>query len=128
MFGIGTTEFIVIALVLLIFVGPKHLPELLARASQIIRQVQNASRDLRNQIDVEIRDISNAKDEISKEMVDNANRIYGAIEDVDDEVTDFKEELKKTGQELENEIEKDNSLNKNNVKNIRDLTTQNNKI
>ncbi len=36
MFGIGWSEFVLIALVLLIFVGPKHLPSVLKKAGMVI--------------------------------------------------------------------------------------------
>ncbi len=57
MFGIGWTEFIVIALVLLIFVGPQHLPGVLRKMGLIINELKNASRELRNQINEEVRDL-----------------------------------------------------------------------
>ncbi|MBN2803698.1 MAG: twin-arginine translocase TatA/TatE family subunit [Deltaproteobacteria bacterium] len=107
MFGIGTTEFIVIAIVLLIFAGPKQLPGLLHKAAEIIKQLQNTSRDLRNQIDEELKDISKTKSEIDKELIENANRIYGAIEEADDELRDLKDDLKSTKNEINGELEKD---------------------
>ncbi len=57
MFGIGWTEFVLVALVLLIFVGPKHLPGMLKKFVEIIGELKSASREFRNQIEEEIGDI-----------------------------------------------------------------------
>ncbi len=57
MSGIGAIEFIVIAIVLLVFVGPKHMPVMLRKLGRIIGDLRNASRDLRNQFQTEIADI-----------------------------------------------------------------------
>jgi Tat protein translocase TatB subunit len=56
-FGIGWTEFVLVALVLLIFVGPKHLPGMLKKFVEIIGELKSASREFRNQIEEEIGDV-----------------------------------------------------------------------
>jgi Tat protein translocase TatB subunit len=99
MFGIGMTEFIVIAFFLLIFVGPKHLPDLISKVTYVIRQMQNASRDLRNQIDIELADINKTKSDIEQSLIKNADRLYGVVEETTDEIKEIKDDLKKTGHE-----------------------------
>ena len=56
MFGIGWTEAIFIVLILLVFVGPKHLPGMMRKLGRIVSELQSASRELRTQIDLETRD------------------------------------------------------------------------
>jgi sec-independent protein translocase protein TatB len=56
-FGIGWTEFIVIAFVLLIFVGPRQLPSMFRKLGQIISELRSASQELRNQVSSEVREI-----------------------------------------------------------------------
>ena len=52
MFGIGWSEFVLIALVLLIFVGPRHLPAVLKKAGMVIGELK-----LQHQVSEEVRDI-----------------------------------------------------------------------
>ncbi|MCU0664963.1 MAG: twin-arginine translocase TatA/TatE family subunit [Myxococcota bacterium] len=53
MFDIGGLEFIVIAIVVLIFAGPKQLPEMMRKLGRIAAELRSASRDLRTQIEKE---------------------------------------------------------------------------
>lgn len=53
MFGIGWTEAIFIALIVLLFVGPKHMPGLLRKLGRVTAELRAASRELRNQIEIE---------------------------------------------------------------------------
>ncbi len=50
MFGLGLGEILIIAIFALIFIGPKKLPELARGLGKGIREFQNASRDLKEQI------------------------------------------------------------------------------
>jgi Tat protein translocase TatB subunit len=117
-FGIGWTEFIVIALVLLIFVGPRQLPVVLRKAGQIIGDLKGASRDLKTQLDNEIRDI---EDDLRKaapeELIDDITAVrqfksrtprkavaYRASEAVNKEIRSLKRSIEKDG--LQETIEK----------------------
>ncbi|MFO8070285.1 MAG: twin-arginine translocase TatA/TatE family subunit [Polyangia bacterium] len=53
MFGIGWTEAIFIALIVLLFVGPKHMPGLFRKLGRFTAELRAASRELRNQIELE---------------------------------------------------------------------------
>ena len=73
MFGIGGSEFILIALVLLIFVGPKHLPEMLRKFGKLMGELRAASRDLRSQVEVELDDIPSPSEiarDLNRELTD----------------------------------------------------------
>lgn len=50
MFGIGIGELVVIAIVLLIAVGPERLPTMMKTAGRTMRQVRKATLDFREQI------------------------------------------------------------------------------
>ena len=108
MFGIGWTEFIVIALVLMIFVGPKNLPPLLRKVGGIMAEFKSASRELRNQLDVEVKalELDQAKAAIKdfgKDALEEATRPYEELKKAD-------RELKKNMLEAHEEIRKDVSL------------------
>ncbi len=50
MFGLGFGELLVIAVIALIFIGPKKLPELAKGLGQGLREFQNASKGLTEEI------------------------------------------------------------------------------
>lgn len=52
-FGIGFSEIVLIAIVLLLVVGPNRLPDLAKTVGKGIRSVRRAGADLRNAVDVE---------------------------------------------------------------------------
>jgi len=54
MFGLGFGELLVIAVIALIFIGPKKLPELAKGLGQGLREFQNASKGLTDQIAQEV--------------------------------------------------------------------------
>jgi sec-independent protein translocase protein TatB len=58
-FGLGYSEILVIAVIALIVIGPKRLPELLRNVGKIMGQLRRASDDLRREIlfSDEIRDM-----------------------------------------------------------------------
>jgi len=53
MFGIGFGEMLVIAVILLIAVGPKQLPSLLKTVGKGLREVQKASSELRKTVGID---------------------------------------------------------------------------
>ena len=54
MFGLGFGELLVIAVIALIFIGPKKLPELAKGLGQGLREFQSASKGLTEEISREI--------------------------------------------------------------------------
>lgn len=89
MFGIGWTEFIVIALAFLIFLGPKEIPRVFNKLGRLMRELNAASRELRNQLEVEVRDIPTPQkiaDEITAEMKAAAAEPYEEMRKLDAEL------------------------------------------
>jgi len=75
MFGIGMPEMILIAVVALIVLGPKKLPELAKSLGRALREFKKATTELKESIDVdnELTDVKKAFDEMNddiKEAVD----------------------------------------------------------
>ena len=90
-FGIGWAEIIVISLVLLIFVGPKNLPGMLKKMGHLMAEFRSASRELRNQIEVEVERIPNPAsmvretvDELGKSLPSPYKEFEAEIEDIND--------------------------------------------
>ena len=53
MFGIGTAELVVILILVLIFVGPKKLPDLAKAIGKGLREFKRAQHDFRESISLE---------------------------------------------------------------------------
>ena len=93
MFDIGFWELFIIAIVLLLVLGPERLPEVAKQAAFFIRKARNALYRLRNEMDVEMQgtpfdDLNKAKQEVAdlkndlkqmgKEFVDSAEQEIAA--------------------------------------------------
>lgn len=102
MFGIGWTEFVLVALVVLIFVGPKHLPDMLKKFGRIVGELRSASRDLRNQLDIELNDLESP----SKIMGDVARDVTASIPSPYDAIHKAEEELKRETRDIADETTK----------------------
>ena len=63
MFGIGIFELLIIAVVALIFVGPKRLPELMRQGGKLFVQLRRTTNDVKSQFDGVIQQ---AEEEIRK--------------------------------------------------------------
>ncbi|NDV26563.1 Sec-independent protein translocase protein TatB [Desulfovibrio sp. JC010] len=66
MFGIGSTELIVILVVALILIGPQKLPELIKNLGKGLSEVKKMSNDVKSTLDAEI----SAADEERKQKED----------------------------------------------------------
>ncbi|MCP4676665.1 MAG: twin-arginine translocase subunit TatB [Deltaproteobacteria bacterium] len=89
MLGIGWTEFILVALVLLIFVGPKHLPGMLRKFGQVVGELRSASRELRDQIDQEVQDIGSPSKivrDVGRDLIDDLPSPYAEARRVEQAV------------------------------------------
>jgi sec-independent protein translocase protein TatB len=95
-FGIGWTEFVLVALVLLVFVGPRHLPGMLKKFVEIIGELKSASREFRTQIEEEIGDI-----ESPAKMVRNVGR------DLIKDMPSPYEEMQKAEEVAQKEVQKE---------------------
>ncbi len=62
MFGIGTSEVLIILLIALIILGPKELPKIARTLGRTMREFQRATDELKHTIDSEI--------EIDEEVTD----------------------------------------------------------
>ncbi|WP_291327335.1 Sec-independent protein translocase protein TatB [Desulfovibrio sp. UCD-KL4C] len=70
MFGIGTTELIVILVVALIIIGPQKLPELIKNLGRGLSEVKKMSNDVKSTLDAEVTAADNerqAKEDRAKE-------------------------------------------------------------
>ncbi len=89
MFGIGGPELVVIVVVLLIFVGPEKLPE-------VMRTVGGGMRDLRRAANLAQAEVKRGLDELSREVEE-------VTRDVQDTARSVAQDLHAVGRDLEQE-------------------------
>ncbi len=111
MFGIGWSEFILIALVLLIFVGPKQLPALLKKAGMIVTELKRAGRELQHQVTEEVRDLERTVGSVKspsamlRETVEDiAYDTYDPYKDVTDSVSGALSDEAPSGEAIPGEL------------------------
>lgn len=111
MFGIGWSEFILVALILLIFVGPKHMPGMLRKFGMIVAELRSASRELRNQIEVEMAEIETPAKimrDMEQELKDSIPSPYDEIKKAEREAQkEFENALADDGDPGERDLEDD---------------------
>ena len=56
MFGLGFSEILVIAVVVLLVVGPEKLPEFMQMLGKNIRKIRNASDELKDSLKINLDD------------------------------------------------------------------------
>ena len=72
MFGIGFFEIVIIAVALLVLVGPKKLPDLMRQAGKLFVQVRRTTNDVRSTIDQVIKE---AEDDLRQKEIDDLKNI-----------------------------------------------------
>lgn len=93
MFDIGWTEMMVVAVVAILFVGPRELPGMLRTFGKMIRKVRGLAGDFQRQFDDALKDaeldgIKKAVDDVrnldpSKQLRDKLNPLKGDLDKVD---------------------------------------------
>ena len=66
MFGIGTSELLIILVIALIVLGPKEIPRVVKTLGKGIRELKKAKDELKEHIEFESIDVSEANDSKSK--------------------------------------------------------------
>ncbi|MFO7728350.1 MAG: TatA/E family twin arginine-targeting protein translocase [Desulfonatronovibrio sp.] len=76
MFGIGTTEIIVIMVVALLVLGPKKLPEIAKSLGKTLAEFRRVSTDVKRTIEMEVdrEEETQAKKKIKQEMAKKASK------------------------------------------------------
>ena len=72
MFGVGTSELIIILLIALLILGPKEIPKVARTLGRGMREIQRAKDELKKNIEFEDDTVSEIKSEIT-EMIDETS-------------------------------------------------------
>ena len=66
MFGVGTSELIIILLIALLILGPKEIPKVARTLGRGMREIQRAKDELKKNIEFEDDTVSEIKSEINE--------------------------------------------------------------
>ena len=75
-----------VALVILVFVGPKQLPRMLRKLGMIVGELRSASRELRTQIEVEMEGVDTPSKIVADLKRDVSNKIKETVPDPYEEI------------------------------------------
>ncbi|MBB6123598.1 twin-arginine translocase subunit TatB [Sphingobium subterraneum] len=75
MFGLDSGEFLVIAIVAIVVIGPKDLPRVLYKVGQVMGKARAMSRHFRSGIDAMVREVE--LEELEKKWAADNRRIMG---------------------------------------------------
>ena len=75
MFGVGTSELIIILLIALLILGPKEIPKVARTLGRGMREIQRAKDELKKNIEFEDDNVSEIKSEINELKEDVANTL-----------------------------------------------------
>jgi sec-independent protein translocase protein TatB len=99
MFDISWTEFLLIGVVALIFIGPKELPAVLRTLGQWTRRIRSMAADFQNQFQEAMREAEMA--DLKKQVDDIAHDIKSY-----DPLKDVRSDLEATGRDIQSSLEK----------------------
>ena len=103
MFDIGMTEMLVVAIVAIVFIGPKELPGMLRTFGRTMKTVRGMAGDFQKQFDQALKDAE--LDEV-KNAVDGVRNL-DPTKQIKDKLNPLKDDPPKTPQEIEAEIARD---------------------
>ena len=79
MFNLGFSEFIVIAVVALIVIGPKQLPEVAKVLGRLIGEFKKASQDLSGGLLEVKKEVEDSIHQTRQHIVDEANKVKDSV-------------------------------------------------
>ena len=78
MFGLGTGEIVVLLFIVLIFIGPKKLPELASGLAKAIREFQKAKNEVLDEVKNEAPKDSNQPKVVTQTKSEESSRVNSA--------------------------------------------------
>jgi sec-independent protein translocase protein TatB len=100
MFDISWTEFLLIGVVALVFIGPKELPGVMRTLGQYTRKIRGMAADFQNQFQEAMREAEVA--DLKKQVDDMAHDIKSY-----DPLKSAREDVENIGKELNKDLDKD---------------------
>ncbi|NNC93782.1 MAG: twin-arginine translocase TatA/TatE family subunit [Acidimicrobiia bacterium] len=80
MFGIQTSELIVIALIAILLFGPERVPEFFHRAGQFMSKVQRSADDLWTSLQTEMNQVTKPLEDMGKDIKSIGDKISNPLD------------------------------------------------
>ena len=102
MFGISSTEYLLIAIVALVVIGPKELPAVMRTLGQWTRKVRSMAAEFQNQFqeamrEAEMTDLKKQVDDMARDVAD-IDPLKGVREDIESVGSDMQRSLSATAE------------------------------
>ena len=107
MFNIGFSELIIVLLIAFLVVGPKDLPKVARWLGRMVKKLKQLIREVKTEtgwddLEKELRDTKTAVTDLKKDL-DITPELKGAAGDLNKSLNSVKEDLHRTGQDLQKE-------------------------
>ena len=106
MLTFGWGEILLVLVIIIIFVGPKELPNIIKQLTSFIKSIKKLSQDFKSSLS-EIADYEDFKD--AKSMLNEVNKIKNIL-DIEDGINSKIETIKKKGTTVKKEVQDINSI------------------
>lgn len=110
MFGISSTEFLIILVIGLVVIGPQKLPEMIRTIGKFVGKIQHFTRSIKNELtnEFELDEIKKSIEELkqSSELQKLRSELNSAKSDVQKSVKDFESSALETKSQVEDEAKK----------------------
>ena len=110
MFGISSTEFLIILLIALIVIGPQKLPEMIRTVGKLVGKVQRFTKSIKNELtnEFELDEIKKSIEELkqSSELQRLKKELDGTKSDVEKSFKGFESSVSDTKAQVEGEAKK----------------------
>lgn len=83
MFGIQTSELVVIALIAILLFGPERVPEFFHRAGQLISKLQRSADDLWTSLQTEMNEVTKPLEDMGKDIKAVGENLTNPVADVE---------------------------------------------
>ncbi len=110
MFGMGLSEIFFIVVIAILFLGPDKLPDAMVQIAKFFKSIKRTINDAKSSLEDELK-VSELKEEAFKykKQLDEATEQLGKVASADltslDDLTDTVEEVKKSEENLETEVD-----------------------
>ena len=110
MFGISSTEFLIIIVIALVVIGPQKLPEMIRTVGKLVGKVQHFTRSIKNELtnELELDEIKKSIEELkqSSELQKLRNELNSAKTNVESTFNEFESSALETKSQVESEAKK----------------------
>ncbi len=110
MFGISSTEFLIILVIALVVIGPQKLPEMIRTVGKWVGKIQHFTRNIKNDLsnEFELDEIKKSLEELkqSSELQKLKSELESAKSGVEKTISNLESQVEETKSQVESEVKK----------------------